>query len=73
MTGMRGIITDVAGEYVTTGEAAAELGVTATTLREWMHKGIVTPALTTAGGQARWRMSELRQQLAEHAAKRDDE
>jgi DNA-binding transcriptional MerR regulator len=63
--GTYGTIGHVASEYLSTGAAAAELGVTPTTLLDWLAKGIVTPAQRTAGGHYRWRIDDLRRQLAE--------
>lgn len=65
MAGTYGTIDYVASEYVSTGVAAAELGVTPTTLLAWMAKGIVTPAQRTAGGHYRWKLDDLKRQLAE--------
>jgi hypothetical protein len=50
-------------EYVTTRVAAKAIGVGVSTLQRWAAKGLVTPALRTPGGQARWLVSELRAQL----------
>ncbi|WP_435583447.1 MerR family transcriptional regulator [Amycolatopsis thermoflava] len=44
-------------------EAAQQLGVAVGTLARWRREGWVTPAEVTAGGQARYRMSELREQV----------
>jgi predicted DNA-binding transcriptional regulator AlpA len=48
-----------------TAAAAAKIGVDASTLYRWERAGYVRPTLHTAGGQARWRLSELREQLAD--------
>lgn len=48
---------------VPTGKAAAALGVNPGTLWRWQKAGIVTPELTTPGGQARWDIDNLREQL----------
>lgn len=37
-------------EYLTTGQAAEELGVSAETVRRWVKAGLV-PALVTPGGR----------------------
>jgi DNA-binding transcriptional MerR regulator len=60
----------VTSDYVSTGAAAAEIGVTSTTLLDWAAKGIVTPATRTAGGHYRWKLDDLRRQLAEHETER---
>ena len=49
--------------FITTGEAARALGISAATLTRWVAAGIVTPAETTAGGHYRWDMASLRAQL----------
>jgi 8-oxo-dGTP diphosphatase len=49
--------------YVSTGAAAAQLGVASTTLQRWAHAGLVTPALRTPGGHFRWDVTDLRKQL----------
>jgi excisionase family DNA binding protein len=61
----------VVGEYLSTGAAAAELGVSGTTLLDWMRQGIVTPATRTAGGHYRWKLDDLRRQLAERESGAD--
>jgi predicted site-specific integrase-resolvase len=60
----RGILDLVADEpFVTTAVAAKAIGVGTSTLQRWAARGLVTPALRTPGGQARWLVSELRDQL----------
>lgn len=54
-----------APKLVSTGVAAEALGVAHNTLHQWWQKGIVTPALVTPGGHARWDLDELREQLRE--------
>ena len=48
---------------VTTSKAAEELGVHPATLWRWQKAGTVTPAYVTPGGQARWDLDQLREQL----------
>src|SRR5436305_4878496 len=49
---------------VSTGRAAAALGVDRATLWRWQQAGSVVPAFVTPGGQARWNLDALRRQLA---------
>ncbi len=49
--------------YITTGDAARELGISSATLTRWAAAGTVTPAERTAGGHFRWDMTSLRAQL----------
>jgi 8-oxo-dGTP pyrophosphatase MutT (NUDIX family) len=53
----------MARPYVKTHEAAKQLGIGTSTLQRWAARGIVTPALHTPGGQARWDVEDLRHQL----------
>lgn len=57
------IMIGMAAEYVTTAVAAKTFGLGKTTLNSWVRQGIVRPAYTTAGGQHRWLLDDLRQQL----------
>ena len=50
-------------KLVTTSKAAEELGVHPATLWRWQKAGTVTPAYVTPGGQARWDLDHLREQL----------
>lgn len=59
-----------AAKLVTTGVAAAAIGVAHNTLYEWWKAGTVTPALVTPGGHARWDLDDLKAQLR---ANRDTE
>jgi excisionase family DNA binding protein len=68
-----GSITLVAERLVSTGDAAKELGVSRQTLSRWVLEGRVTPAARTAGGQYRFRISELKKQLDWRPAAEDDE
>jgi DNA-binding transcriptional MerR regulator len=48
---------------VPTGDAAKAIGVAHSTLARWWKEGLVTPALVTPGGHARWHVEDLREQL----------
>lgn len=48
---------------VTSRVAADRIGVGLSTLQAWAAQGIVKPAWRTPGGQARWDVADLRQQL----------
>lgn len=58
-------------KLVRTAEAAQELSLDPSTLARWARQGIVTPAFRTAGGQARWNMRQLREQVAQHLQQHD--
>jgi DNA-binding transcriptional MerR regulator len=49
--------------YVTTGDAARELGISTATLTRWAAAGLVVPAERTAGGHYRWDLPVLRAQV----------
>jgi 8-oxo-dGTP pyrophosphatase MutT (NUDIX family) len=51
-------------KLVTTSKAAEQLGVHPATLWRWQKAGTVTPAYVTPGGQARWDLDQLREQLS---------
>ena len=42
-----------------------QLGIAASTLWNYVHQGLLTPAQRTAGGHARYRESEVRALVAE--------
>lgn len=50
-------------KLITTSQAARELDVHPSTLWRWQKAGAITPAWTTPGGQARWDLDRLRQQV----------
>jgi excisionase family DNA binding protein len=66
----RATLDDVASRYVSTGEAADELGVSRNTLERWARQGKVKPALITAGGHYRWDVEDLKRQLADRGGER---
>jgi 8-oxo-dGTP diphosphatase len=49
---------------LTTGQAAAEIGVSVGTLRKWVREGVITPTAQTPHGHLRWDLADLRRQLA---------
>jgi DNA-binding transcriptional MerR regulator len=52
-------------KLVPTADAAKAVGVDRRTLQRWAKEGLVTPALTTPGGHARWDVDDLIRQLRE--------
>jgi excisionase family DNA binding protein len=46
-------------------EVASALGVSRTTIYRWVQDGVITPELTTHGGQARFDLEAVRRQLEE--------
>lgn len=55
-----------ARKLVRTADAARELSIDPSTLSRWARAGIVTPTTRTAGGQARWDIDALREQVEQH-------
>jgi excisionase family DNA binding protein len=62
---------DMTGAYISSGEAARQIGVHLVTLQRWVKAGYVTPAGRTAGGHYRWDLDDLRRQLAERKTVND--
>ena len=52
-----------ADRLLTTGELARELGLSARSLARWAQEGQLTPTLVTPGGQYRWELEDVREQL----------
>lgn len=50
---------------VTTGQLAAQLGVSRSAVLKWQRAGLIDPALVTPGGHARWDADSVRAQLRE--------
>lgn len=59
-----------AKRLIRTAEAARHLGVDPATLRRWARAGAVQPATRTIGGQDRWDLDDLREQI--RALQQDD-
>jgi phage terminase Nu1 subunit (DNA packaging protein) len=51
---------------VSTGEAAALLGLSVRTLQHWAKHKMIEPAGKTPGGRYRWDIDDLRRQLREN-------
>jgi excisionase family DNA binding protein len=62
----------MAEKLMSTGEAARELGISARSLARWAQEGLITPALTTAGGHYRFELDDLRAQLLKLAKARGE-
>lgn len=73
MPNVAGSMIDVAERLVSTGEAAKALSVSRTTLSRWIREERVTPTSWTAGGHARWDVSDLQRQLDELRKRQRDE
>ncbi|MBW0114938.1 helix-turn-helix domain-containing protein [Pseudonocardia abyssalis] len=54
-----------------TSEVATALGVDRSTVYRWMQAGVISPEVTTHGGQARFDLDTVRMQLAA-ASEKDD-
>ncbi len=55
----------MADRLLGTGEAARALGLNGRSVSRWAKDGLLTPTLVTPGGQYRWNLDDLRQQLRE--------
>jgi predicted site-specific integrase-resolvase len=60
-----------ANKLVSTGIAAKAIGVDRGTLVRWWQAALVTPALVTPGGHARWDIDDLKRQLREQQERED--
>ncbi|WP_081722703.1 helix-turn-helix domain-containing protein, partial [Saccharopolyspora rectivirgula] len=48
---------------IASSELARELGVSRSTIARWVQNGWIKPALVTAGGQARFDLDDIKEQL----------
>ena len=48
---------------ITTGQLAAELGVSRSAVLKWHRAGLITPELITPGNHLRWDAERVREQL----------
>lgn len=55
----------MAEELLTTAQVARELGISSRTLIRYADRGWVTPERTLPSGHRRWRLDEVKRQLAE--------
>jgi DNA-binding transcriptional MerR regulator len=55
---------------LSSGQVARKLGVAPRTVSHWVQQGWVRPAVVTAGGRYRYRLSEVEEQLRKRAADR---
>jgi excisionase family DNA binding protein len=46
-------------DYLTSAQAAKILGVTTTTVRQWVQQGYLVPAHKTQGGHCRFRLMDV--------------
>lgn len=53
----------MAGRLLATAEAARALGISTRSLTRWVRQGKIVPTLQTPGGQSRFDLDELREQL----------
>jgi excisionase family DNA binding protein len=54
---------DADEELLSSGEVARRIGVSVNTVGAWVRRGWLKPAIRTAGGQYRFRMSEVLRDL----------
>jgi excisionase family DNA binding protein len=52
-----------AERLLTTGEVARELGLSPRSIARWAQAGQLKPTLVTPGGQYRWELEDVREQL----------
>jgi hypothetical protein len=57
------MLPDMVDKLLSTGEAAKALGISARSLSRWATERKVEPTLITPGGQFKWNLDELREQL----------
>jgi DNA-binding transcriptional MerR regulator len=60
-------------EYVTTAQAARELGISRQSLARYVARGWLQPTRVLPSGHYRWLLSDLERQLRELRQRPDDE
>jgi DNA-binding transcriptional MerR regulator len=63
----------VARRLLTSGQVGRELGLAPGTISRYARQGIITPALITAGGQYRFDIEQVREELRKLAEKRREQ
>lgn len=58
---------------LTSSEVAAELGLSRSSIARYATAGYITPEVTTPGGQYRWDLEKVREQLRAMNQRRRDE
>lgn len=61
------VASGLVAKLMTSAEVARELGVARSTVSRWVRDGWITPAVVTAGGQGRFDLDEVREQLRQRA------
>jgi excisionase family DNA binding protein len=62
---------DVPDRLLTTAEIAETLHVSAKTVQKWAREGRITPTAVTPGGQYRFRLDDVLEQLKQPRPRRD--
>jgi excisionase family DNA binding protein len=60
-----------ADRLLTTGQLARELGLHARSIARWAQEGQLKPTLVTPGGQYRWELEDVREQLRQMRKRAD--
>ncbi|GAA4737632.1 MerR family DNA-binding transcriptional regulator [Actinomycetospora chibensis] len=62
----------MAPNYLTTAQAAREVGMSSRTLARYAANGVLVPATVLPSGHRRWDLGELRRQLDELQRRGED-